>query len=136
MTTRHKFNARKTEYRGEVYDSAAEAKDAVDLDAMVAAGEIADWARGLNWLVGGDGKKTTTSVYYRPDFEVTLLDWSVVLVDRKGWETRVFQIKEKLFRGLFPDRPLLVVKSGTSIRQALAQHQAPPAPKSRRRAAA
>ena len=118
--SRGKFNAVRTEYRGQTYDSKLEASRAVALDALQAAGQIAGWRRGRDWLLLNTPhphrKGRRLKVVYRPDFEVwTSADQGDLwLEDTKGMQTPVFRLKAKLFLAVHPAVRLKVItKDGT-----------------------
>ena len=110
----NKYGAVRTEYRGALYDSKAEAAYAADLDMRKRAGLIERWERGeKQTLVGGgpSGRKVT----YRPDFIVYAKDGTAHAVDVKGYVTREFRIKAILWELRFPHMPLLTVKNGREV---------------------
>ena len=51
-----KYRNRKTLYRGVLYDSAAEAARAAQLDLLVKAGKIHCWERGTSQEILNDGR--------------------------------------------------------------------------------
>jgi hypothetical protein len=105
----HKYGARRTEYRGETYDSAAEASYAERLDLLKAAGAIKEWGRGAP-IVLVPGKRRER-IEYRPDFWV--IDGpggnGTYYVDVKGVETAVWKLKMRLLRHTNPTLKLLIV---------------------------
>jgi len=113
-----KFHNQKTEYpvgSGVVYDSKLEASRAMALDLLLAAGQIAGWRRGRDWLLFNaphprKPRKRLKRVY-RPDFEVwTALDQSDLWVeDTKGVLTPVFRLKADLFLIVHPAVRLKVI---------------------------
>ena len=111
----NKFNARRTEYGGQVFDSRGEAEYARRLDALKAAGEIRDWRRGREWVLL-DGPRRADRITYRPDFEVEV-GGALRCVDFKGMLTREFRLKAKLWRHAYPDVPLYVVKADGTERR-------------------
>lgn len=104
----HKYGARRTEYRGEWYPSAAEARRAMELDALQAAGEIHRWRRGTPIELIPRPYRVT----YTPDFVVCPVDemGACWLEDVKGMETPVFKLKAKLLAHFHPDLELRVLK--------------------------
>lgn len=101
---RPKYGNKRTEYNGRTYASKAEANRAMDLDALLAAGEIDGWkAQPRVELEPG--------IRCRPDFEV----WGKThwFEDVKGAETERFKLVKKLWRLHGPaDLHVLHVKSG------------------------
>ena len=117
MTAWSKFNARRAEYRGEVYDSGAEARYAARLDRLRAGGAIAAWRRGTAWtLLESPTGREQDGITYRPDFEVWAPD-GFKAVDVKGVETEVFRLKAKLWRAVYPTVPLYVVRADGTERR-------------------
>ncbi len=103
-----KYGARRTEYRGIVYASAAEATYAADLNAKMADGKILDWHRpGPIVLV--DGPKAADRITYTPDFLVQLAPDAWEWVEVKGVETPAWRLKLKLWKAFGPPRPLRIV---------------------------
>ena len=87
---RSKYGNIRTEYRGRVYDSKAEARRAAELDALVPA-EIVAWFPQVTFNLAG-------GIRYRCDFLVILPDGTWRAEDCKGFQTQVWKIKQKLFR--------------------------------------
>ena len=109
-----KYNARKTEYRGEVYDSRLEAERAMALDLLLAAGEITAWERGTSWVlapgcVKPDGKKDR-AITYKPDFQVYRGEefWCE---DTKGRSTEGFRLRLRLWWRVYPVVKLWIVRA-------------------------
>ena len=90
-----KYHNRKTKYAGQVYDSAAEARRAQELDLLKAAGQVKEWRRPERVIVWMSGQDRIT---YRPDFLVYGADGHAWFEDVKGVQTEAFRIKAKLFR--------------------------------------
>ncbi|HQI42384.1 MAG TPA: DUF1064 domain-containing protein [Ignavibacteriaceae bacterium] len=102
-----KYGSRKKEYNGTVYASAFEARYAVDLDWRKKAGEIKDW-RGqvtFNLIVNN-----ILICKYIIDFVIIYNDGSKEYIETKGFETRDWKIKRKLFQALYPEKKYKVVK--------------------------
>jgi hypothetical protein len=117
---RGKYGAVKTTYNGAVYDSKLEAGRAMALDALQAAGRIAGWRRGRDWLLFNEPHprkpRRRLKRVYRPDFEVwTAPDQSDLwLEDTKGVLTPVFRMKADLFVVVHPTVRLKVIKKDGS----------------------
>jgi len=105
-----------TVYDGERYDSRGEAEYARTLDLQKAVGAITDWRRGTVWTLL-PGARRTDRIEYRPDFEVWDAAGGLRAVDFKGVETPVFKLKAKLWRAVYPDVALYVVKADGSERR-------------------
>ena len=84
---RNKYNARKTEYNGRVYDSAHEAEVAQQMDFRLRAGEIRGVIPQVEFILPG-------GVKYRADFVVLRNDGKYDVVDAKSEATR----KDKAYR--------------------------------------
>ena len=98
-------------YNGVEYHSQKEAGYAMELDLRLRSARAVDgiksWRRQVPVKLEVGGKLICT---YICDFEITHLDGRTELVEIKGLETPVWRIKEKLFRAIFPDRQLTVVR--------------------------
>jgi hypothetical protein len=98
---KNKFNAKKTEYNGDMYDSKKEAEYARELDlAMHAVDEkdrVKRWERQLRFRVKIEGVYFTTYVL---DFMVVYADNRVEYIDVKGYKKGpaydLFKLKKKL----------------------------------------
>lgn len=119
-----RFNNRRTEYRGQVYDSADEAARAAMLELLRMAGKIERWERGAkqSLIDLGPGKRVT----YKPDFIVIGKEGQRWAEDVKGTKnkdgrtvaitvTREFRIKALLWETRFPNLPLRVVNRDGDI---------------------
>ncbi len=96
-TKQNKYHNKKTDYKGEKYDSKAEAGYAAELDmlknARFEAQRVVLWERQVRYpLVVNDVKIAV----YVLDFKVTYGDGRVEHVDVKGMRTDVYKIKKKL----------------------------------------
>ena len=99
-------------YKGTEYHSKMEARYAAALDLRMRAVHpsfrIAGWKRQVPVKLEVNGKLVST---YIVDFVVTHTDGRLEYVEIKGLETPEWKIKEKLFRALFPDRKLTIVRN-------------------------
>lgn len=96
---RGKYNARKTEVDGFVFDSRKEANRYQELKILEAAGEIVDIRMQVKYHCTVNGKKICT---YIADFEYTTTkDQKVHTEDVKGYKTEVYKLKKKLVEALF-----------------------------------
>ena len=109
-----KYNATRTVYQGQTYDSRLEASRAAELDLLVAAGQITKWERGKSWtLVAGctkpDGKKDR-AITYKPDFQVYRGEefWCE---DTKGRSTEGFRMRLRLWWRVYPGVRLWIVRA-------------------------
>jgi hypothetical protein len=104
---RNKFNNKRTEYGGKMYDSKREATYAQNLDWRIKAGEILKWDRQESIKLIVNGVLVTT---YRVDFVVTLPNGVKEYHEVKGMITPEAKIKMKLFEALNPGHKLVVIK--------------------------
>ena len=95
---KNKYNARKTEYNGIIYDSKKEAKRAEQLDKLLAVGDIINIERQVPIKCIINSKLVCKLVC---DFVYTLADGSVVYEDVKGMVLPVFKLKQKLVKAMF-----------------------------------
>lgn len=107
----NKYGAKRSLYGGNVYHSQAEANYAAFLDACKTAANPADrvvrWERQVKVSFDIDGKHICN---WFPDFHVWYADGMDRWIEVKGRETEAFLIKRNLFRAMFPDRILEIVK--------------------------
>jgi len=110
--SRGKFGAIPTAFAGRTFDSKLEAAYARKLDLLRSA-IVPDRDRPVAWKpqvsvrLEVNGKLICR---YICDFLVTFADGHDEWHEVKGFETETWKIKEKLFRALFPERRLLVVR--------------------------
>jgi len=110
----NKYNAKKVEIDGIVFDSRAEGRfyeHLLDLmhDGVVESFEMQKPYTLLDKFPHPKTGKTIRAIKYVPDFEVIYTDGRVEVVDVKGMQTDVFKLKCKLF--MFRYRiPLVLVK--------------------------
>lgn len=100
---RRKYGNIRTEYKGYVFASKAEARRAKELDLLLAAGEIRGYGKQPSFLLDG-------GVRYRPDFIVCDKNGIIWVEDVKGHKTEGFRIKEKLFHYTYPWMELRILK--------------------------
>lgn len=94
-----KYGSRKSEYNGEMYDSAAEAHRAAELDVLKMCGKILGWRRQVPYVITVNGIYICT---YIVDFRVTGNDSKFWVEDVKGYATPVYRLKKKLFAACYP----------------------------------
>ena len=87
-----KFNARRTEVDGIVFDSAKEARRYRDLKLLAKAGQIAKLELQPEYPMIVNGHKVCA---YRADFRY-LENGKTVVEDCKGMRTPIYQLKKKL----------------------------------------
>lgn len=107
LTKVSKYGARKKEYNGVVYASTFEARYAAELDWRKRAGDIKDWQRQIAFEL------TVNKILickYVIDFMILYNDGTKEYIETKGFETRDWKIKRKLFKALYPELNYRVVK--------------------------
>ena len=105
----NKYGAKKTEYKGVVYDSKWEAERAYQLDMLERAGKISNLERQVRFIlqdgyVNNQGKKIRPISYFA-DFVYVDSKGRKVVEDTKSPATRTaeYRIKKKLFEYKFMD---------------------------------
>lgn len=101
---RNKYNAQRTEYAGDVYDSLAEATFAMQLDWMMGAGDVIEWQRQVPVHLDPKGAFRYTADFF---VAVSLMRF---YVDVKGVEPRDWSRVVAMWRA-YGKYPLLVLKS-------------------------
>lgn len=97
-----KYNAKKVEYQGEIFDSKFECTYYAYLQELVKKGEIKNLQRQVKYellprQVNEIGKFKYHPVEYKSDFEYDDVQGVHHTVDTKGFKTADFRIKQKLF---------------------------------------
>ena len=110
----NKYNAKKVEIDGIVFNSRAEGRfyeHLLDLmhDGVVESFEMQKPYTLLDKFPYPKTGKTIRAIKYVPDFEVIYTDGRVEVVDVKGMQTDVFRMKCKLFMFRY-QIPLVLVK--------------------------
>jgi hypothetical protein len=95
----NKYNARRKEYRGILYDSIKEANYAQYLDLLKAAGKIKRWTRQyrIPFIVNNQHIGN-----YRIDFRIVVNDIVTEWHEVKGKDTQLWRFKWRLFCALYP----------------------------------
>lgn len=103
-------SAKKTEYKGSIYDSKFEAQQAIELDMLLKAGEILGWDRQVKIPLEVNGYLVAN---YYIDF-VVYRDGETEYIESKGYPTEVWKLKWRLFEALYtkPGNKLTVVMQG------------------------
>lgn len=104
MKRPHKFNARRTEVDGIQFDSAKEARRYAELRLLERAGEIRNLELQPRFDLVVNGKKVCR---YVGDFAYFQGNERII-EDSKGFQTREFKLKRKLFEALFPGQRLVI----------------------------
>lgn len=98
-----KYRNKKTEIEGHIFDSKAEADRYVELRHLEMAYEIRGFGIQPSFVLS-DG------IRYRPDFIVCGQDGSVWVEDVKGYKTKEFKLKQKLWEREYPWLPLVIIR--------------------------
>ena len=117
---RNKYGAKPTEYNGRRYHSAAEARQAAELDLLLKARKILDWKPQIPKRIDVNGCYICTLLI---DFAVMENDGRMYYIETKGRETPVSKLKRKLLmacyqgidyrlNGVKQDQPRLRVQLG------------------------
>lgn len=100
--SKNKFNAKKVEYNGRLYDSTKEAKRSFELDALKRAGEIKSIEYQPRFDIIINDKKVCK---YFADFRVEYPDGRIEIEDAKGYKKgsayAIFRLKKKLVKAMF-----------------------------------
>ncbi|EIJ79146.1 hypothetical protein PB1_16354 [Bacillus methanolicus PB1] len=95
-----KYGSKKVTIDGHTFDSKAEAKYYEQLKWLKQAKQIKDFKLQPRYILQEAFKKNGKhfrKIEYVADFEIHNLDGSIEVIDVKGYETRDFSIKRKLF---------------------------------------
>lgn len=109
--TATKYNSKKVEIDGHVFDSQIEARYYQQLKWLQEHNEILFFRLQPHYLLQEAFKKngkTYRKIEYIADFEVHHKDGSIEVIDVKGMETEAFKLKKKLFEKKYPHKLSLV----------------------------
>lgn len=112
MVTKNKYRAKKTVVDGITFDSKREAEYYCELKLLKRAGEILDFKLQPSFVLLDSFKKygkTIRAIKYIADFEITHNDGTIEIVDVKGFKTKDFLIKQKLFDAKYPHLKLTLI---------------------------
>ena len=102
---KHKYHAKKCEVDGIVFDSYKEARRYQELKLLQRAGKISGLTLQPEFVLQEaferDGKKYR-AIKYVADFQY-VQDGKVVVEDTKGYKTKEYLIKRKMFLKNYPD---------------------------------
>jgi hypothetical protein len=101
----NKYGNKKTQVGDRLFASKKEARRYQELLLLAEHGEIRDLRLQVPFKMVVGGIKICT---YIADFVYHDQTGGVVVEDSKGYETREFKLKAKLFRALFPNYKLLI----------------------------
>lgn len=98
-----KYNAKKVEYDGHIFDSIVERDYYIylKLNGLIEHIELQPRYELIPAF------KKQRKMEYIADFEVTYLDGTVEVIDIKGMATETAKVKAKLFRYLYQDKSLI-----------------------------
>jgi hypothetical protein len=111
-TKPHKYGAKKTVVDGIKFDSKREADYYCELKLLKRSSEIKDFTLQPEFVLLDSFKKygkTIRGIKYRADFKIIHKDGSVEIIDVKGFKTKDFLLKQKLFDKQFPDLKLTLI---------------------------
>lgn len=98
----NKYNAKKTEYKGVIFDSRKEAEFSMFLDSEQQAGRIHGYNTQVRFPIEINGKKVFTYVL---DFEIINKDDTTRYVDIKGYKGgpayQMFRLKKKCTEAMY-----------------------------------
>lgn len=106
----HKYHAKRTAYGSKVFDSAGEANLAQEIDLLI-KGKRLDHVE-LQKVFPLYGQNGTKICNHRVDFFVTIAGssgQSQEVWEYKGFQTKDYKIKLKLFKDNYPHIPYLIV---------------------------
>lgn len=98
-----KYRNQKTEVDGHIFDSRAEADRYEELKLLVRSGEIKGFAIQPSFFL-------SPGIRYRPDFLVCGADDRIWIEDVKGFSTKEFKLKQKLFMEKYPWLELRIIR--------------------------
>jgi len=99
----HKYHAQRTKIDGHVFDSKKEANRYAELKILERMGSIRDLVLQPVFILQ-EKIKDIRPIKYRADFQYfDVLNNTVVVEDVKGFKTKEYLIKIKIFRAKYPD---------------------------------
>lgn len=110
-----KYHARKTIVDGICFDSKAESLYYLTLKEKLNTGQIHTLTLQPRYTLQDSFRKngkTYRKIEYVADFEVTHVDGEKEVIDVKGFKTKDFLIKRKLFEKVYEDYTLTLVDVG------------------------
>jgi hypothetical protein len=105
---------KKTNYKGDIYDSGFEGNYAFELDMRVKAGEIVKWERQVKIPLDVNGYHIAN---YYIDFIAYYPDGTIEYIETKGYPTEIWKMKFKIFEALYSEKPnvkILLVQQKTN----------------------
>jgi hypothetical protein len=107
---KQKFNAKKIEYDGIIFDSTSEKNYYIELQQKFKSGEIKSFSIQPKYILQDKFTKygkNYREITYSPDFKVINNDDSITLVDVKGFSTPASELRKKLFDFQYPSVQLI-----------------------------
>ena len=107
---KQKFNAKKIEYDGIIFDSKVECEYYKELMNKVKNGEIKSFSIQPKYILQDKFTKygkNYREITYSPDFMIVNNDDSITLVDVKGFSTPASELRKKLFDFQYPTIQLI-----------------------------
>lgn len=109
----NKYKNKKIEIDGHIFDSKKEADYYIKLCGLKQAGEIKDFELQPKFelqpsFINNKGEKIK-AITYIADFKIYHNDGSIEIVDVKGFKTKEFKIKKKIFEYRYKDYVLTLV---------------------------
>lgn len=107
---KQKFNAKKVEYDGYIFDSKVEKDFYIHLSEQVQSGKIKSFTTQPNYLLQPKFTKYNKNyreISYTPDFKIIENDDTIKLYDVKGMATQASELRKKLFDYQYPDIELI-----------------------------
>jgi len=114
MKGKSKFGNKKVEYDGFKFDSKTEMTYYKYLKILESKGEITNIELQPKYNLIPMFKKngeTFRAINYKADFKVTYSDERVEIIDVKGFETKDFKMKRKMFEYRYEELSLILVPS-------------------------
>jgi hypothetical protein len=105
---RSKYGSKITEYGGRKFHSAAEAKQAAELDLLLKCKQIISWDAQVPMPIRINGTYICTLIL---DFGVHETRGNFYYIETKGFETAIYRLKMKLLRATYPNIDVRVVKA-------------------------
>ena len=111
---KRKYGNKKVRVNGITFDSKAEASYYKLLLLLQKSGEVESFEMQKRYILIDKFKhpttgKTVRSISYTPDFVVKYTDGTTKVIDVKGFETKTFKLKAKIFMNRY-NIPLVLAK--------------------------
>jgi hypothetical protein len=114
LITKSKYNNKKTEIDGHVFDSQVEARYYEQVKWLKNTGEILSFKLQPRYLLQDSFRKDGVlhrKIEYVADFEITHIDKTIEVIDVKGQILPLFSMKMKMFHKLYPYKLSLITYS-------------------------